>query len=161
ALKSPAPDPGPVIKGISLDIKAGETIALVGPSGSGKTTLCNLIARFYGPQRGEILFDGANLKDIDVRSYRDLLGIVAQDGFLFDGTIAENIAYARREATEAQVIEAAKAANAHGFISELEKGYNTMIGERGVRLSGGQKQRIAIARALLADPLILILDEAT
>ncbi len=155
------PDPEPVIKGISLDILAGQTIALVGPSGSGKTTLCNLIARFYDPTRGQILFDGVDLKDIDVRSYRTLLGIVEQDVFLFDGTIAENIAYARRDATEAQVVEAARAANAHDFIEKLDKGYNTMIGERGVRLSGGQKQRIAIARALLADPLILILDEAT
>jgi ATP-binding cassette subfamily B protein/subfamily B ATP-binding cassette protein MsbA len=155
------PEPEPVIKGISLDILAGQTIALVGPSGSGKTTLCNLIARFYDPTRGQILFDGVDLRDIDVRSYRTLLGIVEQDVFLFDGTVAENIAYARRDATEAQVIEAARAANAHDFIQKLDKGYNTMIGERGVRLSGGQKQRIAIARALLADPLILILDEAT
>ncbi len=161
AAAATAPEPEPVIKGISLDILAGQTIALVGPSGSGKTTLCNLIARFYDPTRGQILFDGVDLKDIDVRSYRTLLGIVEQDVFLFDGTIAENIAYARRDATEDQVIEAARAANAHDFIEKLDKGYNTMIGERGVRLSGGQKQRIAIARALLADPLILILDEAT
>jgi ATP-binding cassette subfamily B protein/subfamily B ATP-binding cassette protein MsbA len=158
---APVPEPSPVIRGISLQVQAGQTIALVGPSGSGKTTLCNLIARFYDATRGSIFFDGTDLKDIDVRSYRNLLGIVEQDVFLFDGTIAENIAYARRDATEQQVIEAARAANAHDFIQELDKGYNTMIGERGVRLSGGQKQRIAIARALLADPLILILDEAT
>jgi ATP-binding cassette subfamily B protein/subfamily B ATP-binding cassette protein MsbA len=158
---TPSHDPQPVIRGISLNVQAGQTIALVGPSGSGKTTLCNLIARFYDPTRGTIFFDGTDLKDIDVRSYRSLLGIVEQDVFLFDGTIAENIAYARRDATEQQVIEAARAANAHEFIQQLDKGYNTMIGERGVRLSGGQKQRIAIARALLADPLILILDEAT
>ncbi len=158
---APANEPDFVIKGLSLDVKPGETIALVGPSGSGKTTLCNLVARFYDPTRGSILFDGADLREIDVRSYRSLLGIVEQDVFLFDGTIAQNIAYARRDATEQQVIDAARAANAHDFIQRLDKGYHTLIGERGVRLSGGQKQRIAIARALLADPLILILDEAT
>ncbi len=154
-------EPEMVIKGISLDVRAGETIALVGPSGSGKTTLCNLIARFYDPTHGRVLFDGTDLRDIDVRSYRTLLGIVEQDVFLFDGTVAENIAYARREVFEQQIIDAAKAANADDFIRALDKGYNTLIGERGVRLSGGQKQRIAIARAILADPLILILDEAT
>ncbi|HYE60949.1 MAG TPA: ABC transporter ATP-binding protein [Phycisphaerales bacterium] len=154
-------EPEPVIKGVSLKVRAGETIALVGPSGSGKTTLCNLIARFYDPTSGSVLFDGTDLRDTDVRSYRSLLGIVEQDVFLFDGTIAQNIAYARRDVSEQEITDAAKMANADGFIRELDKGYNTLIGERGVRLSGGQKQRIAIARALLADPLILILDEAT
>ncbi len=153
-----------VLHNINLHITPGETIALVGPSGAGKTTLCNLIARFYDPKApggGRILLDGADLRDIDVASYRSLLGIVEQDVFLFDGTIAENIAYARRDATEADIIAAAQAAYAHDFISAMEQGYGTLIGERGVRLSGGQKQRLAIARAVLADPKILILDEAT
>lgn len=154
-------EPEPVIRGISLNVRAGETIALVGPSGSGKTTLCNLVARFYDPTQGQILFDGTDLRDIDVRSYRRMLGIVEQDVFLFDGTIAENIAYADRDAPLDRVMAAARSANAHEFIAALEKGYDTLIGERGVRLSGGQKQRIAIARAILANPLILILDEAT
>lgn len=157
----PETPPEPVIRGISLDVRPGETIALVGPSGSGKTTLCNLIARFHDPTSGTILFDGVDLRETDVQSFRALLGIVEQDVFLFDGTIAENIAYARRDATPEQIIAAAHAANAHGFITQLDKGYETLIGERGVRLSGGQKQRLAIARAILADPLILILDEAT
>ncbi|CAG1006934.1 Putative multidrug export ATP-binding/permease protein [Phycisphaerales bacterium] len=155
------PSPEPVIRGVSLSVEPGEIIAFVGPSGSGKTTLCNLIARFYDPTAGSILFDGVDLKKIDVASYRSLLGIVEQDVFLFDGTVAQNIAYGRRDARPEEIINAAKAANSHAFITELEKGYETIIGERGVRLSGGQKQRIAIARALLADPLILILDEAT
>ncbi len=159
--KAAEKDPEPVIKGVTLRVEAGETIAFVGPSGSGKTTLCNLIARFHDPTAGTILFDGVDLKRIEVASYRSLLGIVEQDVFLFDGTVAANIAYGRRGATPEQTIEAAKAANAHAFIMELDKGYETIIGERGVRLSGGQKQRIAIARAILADPLILILDEAT
>lgn len=159
--KDAAPDPEPVIRGVSLRVAAGETLAFVGPSGSGKTTLCNLIARFHDPTGGTILFDGVDLKRIEVASYRSLLGIVEQDVFLFDGSVAENIAYGRRGAGMDRIIEAAKAANAHAFITELERGYDTVIGERGVRLSGGQKQRIAIARAILADPLILILDEAT
>lgn len=151
----------PVLRNISLDVKAGETIAFVGPSGSGKTTLCNLIARFYDPTSGVIRLDGVNLRDIDIRSFRSLLGIVEQDVFLFDGTVAENIVYANRSASAAQIMEAARAANALGFIQDLDNGFGTFIGERGVRLSGGQKQRIAIARAILADPKILILDEAT
>jgi ATP-binding cassette, subfamily B, bacterial len=155
------PEPEYVLQSISLDVEPGETIALVGPSGSGKTTLCNLIARFFDPTRGSIQLDGVDLRQIDVNSYRRLLGIVEQDVFLFDGTIAENIGYGRRDSTMPQLIEAARAANAHGFIERLEYGYETLIGERGVRLSGGQKQRIAIARAILADPRILILDEAT
>ncbi|MCB9841062.1 MAG: ATP-binding cassette domain-containing protein [Phycisphaeraceae bacterium] len=156
-----AKSPALVLEDITLDIAPGETIALVGPSGSGKTTLCNLVARFYDPTAGRILLDGTDLRDIDVASFRRLLGIVEQDVFLFDGTVAENIAYARRDATDGQVRAAAEAAAAHGFIAGLEHGYETLIGERGVKLSGGQKQRIAIARAVLADPRILILDEAT
>ena len=153
--------PTPVLVDISLDVRPGETIALVGPSGSGKTTLCNLVARFHDPTRGTVSLDGRDLRSIELSSFRRLLGIVEQDVFLFDGSIAENIAYARRDATMEQIIEAARAANAHEFIQKLEFGYDTLIGERGVRLSGGQKQRLAIARAVLAAPLILILDEAT
>ena len=151
----------PVIRGVSLDVQAGETIALIGPSGAGKTTLCNLVARFYDPDEGGVYLDGTDLREIEVNSYRRLLGIVEQDVLLFDGTVRENIAYARRDATDEQIAAAAQAANASEFIDKLERGYGTMIGERGVRLSGGQKQRIAIARAILADPVILILDEAT
>jgi len=159
--KPDAPAPSDVLTGIRFIARAGETVALVGPSGSGKTTLCNLVARFYDPTDGIVLLDGVDLKTIEPRSYRNLLGIVEQDVFLFDGTIAENIAYSDREASLDRVREAARAANAAEFIEATERGYETVIGERGVRLSGGQKQRIAIARALLADPKILILDEAT
>jgi len=151
----------PVLHEVSLEVEPGETVALVGPSGAGKTTLCNLAARFYDPQQGRVLFDGVDLREIEARGYRRLLGIVEQDVFLFDGSVEENIAYARRDATEGDVRAAAEAANAAGFIDALDKGYRTLIGERGVRLSGGQKQRIAIARAILADPRVLILDEAT
>ncbi len=146
---------------ISLDVEPGETIALVGPSGGGKTTLCNLVGRFYDPTSGRILLDGRDLCDIEVDSYRRLIGIVEQDVFLFDGTVAANIAYGNRHATEDDVRLAAIVANAHEFIDALPHGYETLIGERGVKLSGGQRQRIAIARAVLADPRILILDEAT
>lgn len=150
-----------VLNNINLDVKSGEMIALVGPSGAGKTTLCNLIARFYDPDEGEVLLDGFDLRKIHVESYRRMLGVVDQDIFLFDGTIAENIAYGRRGATMQDITEAARQANAHDFIMQLERGYETIIGERGVKLSGGQRQRIAIARAVLANPRILILDEAT
>ncbi|MFG0256778.1 MAG: ABC transporter ATP-binding protein [Phycisphaerales bacterium JB043] len=150
-----------VLCAIDLDVRAGETVALVGPSGAGKTTLCNLIARFFNPTGGAIALDGTDLRTIEVDSYRRLLGVVEQDVFLFDGTIEENIGFARRHATREQIEAAARAAHAHEFIVEKESGYETIIGERGVRLSGGQKQRIAIARAILADPTILILDEAT
>jgi len=150
-----------VLSGVSVNIPAGSTVALVGPSGAGKTTLTNLVARFYDPTGGRLLLDGTDVRTLDVEDYRSLLGIVEQDVFLFDGTIAENIGYARRDASLEEVYAAARAANAHEFILRLEQGYSTLVGERGVRLSGGQKQRIAIARALLADPKILILDEAT
>ena len=151
----------PVLQDISFAMEPGERVALVGRSGAGKTTLCNLVARFYDPTAGSVLLDGVDLREYPVGTYRQLLGIVEQDVFLFDGSIAENIGYGARGATREEIIAAAAAANADGFIRELENGYDTRIGERGVRLSGGQRQRLAIARALLADPGILILDEAT
>ena len=150
-----------VLRAIDLEVEPGETIALVGRSGSGKTTLTNLIARFYDPTVGTIGLDGVDLKTIEVESFRRCLGIVEQDVFLFDGTVAENIAYADRQATPQEIARAARIANAAGFIEALPDGYDTIIGERGVRLSGGQRQRLAIARAVLADPRIFIMDEAT
>jgi len=150
-----------VLQDINLEVQAGETVALVGRSGAGKTTMTNLIARFYDANSGSICLDGRDLRDIKLNNYRSLLGIVEQDVFLFDGTIRENIAYAKRNTDDSQIIEAAKAAAADEFIEQLPDGYDSIIGERGVKLSGGQRQRIAIARAILADPKILILDEAT
>jgi len=149
------------LRDVSFDIEAGETIAIVGPSGAGKTTLCNLVARFYDPTHGRVLLDGRNLREIEVESYRRQLGVVEQDVFLFDGTVADNIGYGSRNATDADIQDAARIANASEFIDDLPHGYDTVIGERGVKLSGGQRQRIAIARAAIADPRILILDEAT
>ena len=150
-----------VLHDVSFEVSAGQTVALVGRSGAGKTTLTNLIARFYDPDAGAISLDGRDLRDIELSSYRSLLGIVEQDVFLFDGTIHENIAYARRRASRQEVMRSASAAAADEFIRRMPDGYDTMIGERGVKLSGGQRQRLAIARAILADPQILILDEAT
>ena len=150
-----------VISNISLEVKPGNTVALVGKSGAGKTTLTNIIARFYDPSSGRVRIDGRDLRDIELNSYRQLLGIVEQDVFLFDGTIRENIGYARRNASDKEIQHSAIMAAADSFIQRLPKGYESRIGERGVKLSGGQRQRIAIARAICADPKILILDEAT
>ena len=150
-----------ILQDIHINVRAGQTIALVGRSGAGKTTLCNLIARFYDPTEGAIELDGIDLNKIKLHSFRRLLGVVEQDLFLFDGSIAENIAYGRRNATRQEIEDAARAAAADEFIRQTAEGYQTIIGERGVKLSGGQRQRLAIARALLSDPKILILDEAT
>lgn len=149
------------LKDVSLNVAAGEMIAFVGPSGAGKTTLSNLVARFYDPTEGQIFLDGQNVSEIEVESFRRLLGIVEQDVFLFDGTIADNIGYGGQHASVVQIRHAAEVANIRKFIEGLPNSYDTLIGERGVRLSGGQRQRVAIARAVLADPKILILDEAT
>ena len=151
----------PVLEDLSLEIGAGETIALVGPSGAGKTTLCDLVARFHRPEAGCIRIDGVDIADYPVHDYRQFLAVVEQEVFLFDGTIAENISYGRHDATRDDVIRIAETTGIDRFIGQLERGYDTVVGERGVRLSGGQKQQIALARALLADPALLILDEAT
>ncbi len=150
-----------VLKGVDLDVKPGEMIGLVGKSGVGKTTMTNLICRFYDVDDGSITFDGTDVRKVKLRDMRRHIGIVPQESFLFNGTILENIAYARPGATRDDVIRAAIAANAHGFILRQPDGYDTRVGERGAMLSGGEKQRIAIARAILHDPKVLILDEAT
>lgn len=150
-----------VLNHINLHVKKGENIAIVGPSGGGKTTLCNLIPRFYELDEGDILIDGKNIKDITLHSLRSNVGMVQQDVYLFGGTVMENIRYGKTDATDEEIIEAAKNAGAHEFIQNLPDGYNTYVGERGVKLSGGQKQRISIARVFLKNPPVLILDEAT
>lgn len=150
-----------VLSHISIDIPAGKTIALVGPSGGGKTTLCHLIPRFYEPYEGKITLDGTDIQNIKYESLRKNIGLVQQDTFLFTGTILENIAYGNLDATQQQIEQAAKRANIHDYIMSLPDGYDTYIGERGVKLSGGQKQRLSIARVFLKNPPILILDEAT
>lgn len=154
-------DHNPVLDDICLKIRPGERVALVGPSGGGKTTLCNLIPRFYDVTSGRILIDGQELKDITLQSLRSHIGVVQQDVYLFSGTVMDNIAYGRPGATKEEIIEAAKLAGAHEFICQLKDGYDTYVGERGVKLSGGQKQRISIARVFLKNPAILVLDEAT
>lgn len=150
-----------VFREIDLKVAAGDYMALVGSSGVGKTTMCSLIPRFYDVSEGDILVDGINIKDIKLRSLRKNIGIVQQDVYLFTGTVMDNIRYGKPDASDAEIIEAAKNANAHEFIMELPDGYNTYIGQRGVKLSGGQKQRLSIARVFLKNPPILIFDEAT
>ena len=154
-------DHNQVLRNLNLHIKAGEKLALVGPSGGGKTTLCNLIPRFYDTTGGTISIDGQNIKSVSLKSLRGAIGIVQQDVYLFSGTVRDNLSYGRPEASQAEIEHAARLAGAHGFITELAHGYDTYVGERGVKLSGGQKQRISIARVFLKNPPILILDEAT
>jgi ATP-binding cassette subfamily B protein/subfamily B ATP-binding cassette protein MsbA len=151
----------PVVRDFNVKVRGGSVVALVGRSGAGKTTVTDLVARFHDPTRGRILLNGIDIRDLKLRTYRDLLALVQQDVFLFDGSVRDNIAYARHDATDEDVEDAARRANAHEFIEHLPERYDTFIGERGVKLSGGQQQRLAIARAILASPQILILDEAT
>jgi ATP-binding cassette subfamily B protein len=151
----------PVVRDFSVSVPGGTVVALVGRSGAGKTTVTDLVARFHDPARGRITVNGTDIRDFKLRTYRNLLAIVQQDVFLFDGSVRDNIAYGRHDATAAEVEDAARRANAHEFIERLPDGYETFVGERGVKLSGGQQQRLAIARAILKSPQILILDEAT
>ena len=151
----------PVLHNVSFKIPTGKTIALVGPSGSGKTTICSLLPRFYDVVDGRILIGDTDIRQLQIRSLRENVGIVQQDVYLFSGSIRDNISYGKLDASDAEIIEAAKKANIHDFIMSLPDGYDSHVGERGVRLSGGQKQRISIARVFLKNPPILILDEAT
>ena len=150
-----------VLSHVSIDIPAGKSVALVGPSGGGKTTICSLLPRFYDVTGGKITVDGHDIRSLTLKSLRSQIGVVQQDVYLFSGSIRENIAYGRPDASEEEIIAAAKQANIHDFIMELPEQYDTFVGERGARLSGGQKQRISIARVFLKNPPILILDEAT
>ena len=151
----------PVLKDISFSVAPGQMLALVGPTGVGKSTIVSLIERFYDPQKGRVLLDGQDIRTLKVASLRRQISMVLQDTFLFNGSIAENIGYGVAHASAEQIEQAARIAHAHDFICQMPQGYDTLVGERGVRLSGGQKQRIAIARAVLRDAPILILDEAT
>ncbi len=149
------------IKNITLDIRPGEHLALVGHSGAGKSTVAMLLNRFYDVTDGAILVDGTDMRDLDVHWWRSQIGLVLQENITFNDTIKENIRYARPDATDAEIVDAATRASAHAFISKLPKGYDTLVGERGIRLSGGERQRVAIARAILKKPSIVVLDEAT
>ena len=151
----------PVIEDLSFAVEPGEMIGLAGHSGAGKSTLVNLICRFYEPREGAILIDGRDTRQVNLQSLREQIGVVLQDPFLFNGTVADNIAYGHPEASLEEIVGAAKAANGHDFIMDMPDGYDTMVGERGIRVSGGERQRLSIARAILRDPRILILDEAT
>ena len=151
----------PTIEHFNLNMKKGEIISVVGESGSGKTTIVNLIPRFFETTEGRLLINGHDIKNISLKKYRDLIGIVPQESFLFSGTISENISFGKENVSQEEIVKAAKMANAYEFIKELPEGFETEVGERGVMLSGGQKQRIAIARAILNDTKVIIFDEAT